>query len=113
MTVAARLAQCGWSVRVHERSPEIRAFGAGIWLWDNGAQVLDAVGCADEALRGCNGIPRMWNMDKHDRMIHEIPFADLHSDSGPRMFCVTRQQSLPSSLYVIVYVALPFVVVHV
>ena len=52
LTVAARLAQVGWSVRVHERSPEIRAFGAGIWMWDNGAQVLHALGCADEALRG-------------------------------------------------------------
>jgi len=94
LTVAARLAQLGWTVRVHERAREIRAFGAGIWLWDNGAQVLHALGCADEALRGCNGIPRMWNMDKRERMIHEIPFAPLRSDSGPRMFCVTRQQLL-------------------
>ena len=94
LTVAARLAQQGWTVRVHERTREIRAFGAGIWLWDNGAQVLHALGCADEALRGCKGIPRMWNMDKRGRMIHEIPFAPLRSDSGPRMFCVTRQQLL-------------------
>jgi 2-polyprenyl-6-methoxyphenol hydroxylase-like FAD-dependent oxidoreductase len=94
LTVAARLAQAGWSVRVHERAAEIRAFGAGIWLWDNGAQVLHAIGCADEALRGSNGIPRMWNMDGRGRMLHEIPFAELHSDSGARMFCVTRQQLL-------------------
>jgi 2-polyprenyl-6-methoxyphenol hydroxylase-like FAD-dependent oxidoreductase len=94
LTVAARLAQVGWSVRVHERSPEVRAFGAGIWMWDNGAQVLHALGCADEALRGSNGIERMWNMDKHGAMLHEIPFAPLRSDSGPRMFCVTRQQLL-------------------
>jgi len=94
LTVAARLAQQGWTVRVHERTREIRAFGAGIWLWDNGAQVLHALGCADEALRGCQGIPRMWNMDMRERMIHEIPFAPLRSDSGPRMFCVTRQQLL-------------------
>jgi 2-polyprenyl-6-methoxyphenol hydroxylase-like FAD-dependent oxidoreductase len=94
LTVAARLAQRGWSVRVHERSPEIRAFGAGIWIWDNGVQVLHAVGAADEAMHGCNGIPRMWNMRKDDSMIHEIPFAPLHSDSGPRMFCITRQQLL-------------------
>ncbi|MGE0873536.1 MAG: FAD-dependent oxidoreductase [Burkholderiales bacterium] len=94
LTVAARLAQAGWSVRVHERGSEIRAFGAGIWLWDNGVQVLHAIGAADDALRGTRGIPRMWNMDGRDRMIHEIPFAALHSDSGPRMFCVTRQQLL-------------------
>lgn len=94
LTVAARLAQRGWSVRVHERSSEIRAFGAGIWIWDNGVQVLHAIGCADEALRGVRSIPRMWNMDSVDHMIHEIPFAALDSDAGTRMFCVTRQQLL-------------------
>jgi len=96
LTVAARLAQSGWSVRVHERSSEIRAFGAGIWLWDNGVQVLDAIGCADEALRGSGAIPHMINMDRHDRPIHEIPFASIESPSGPRMFCITRQQLLRS-----------------
>jgi 2-polyprenyl-6-methoxyphenol hydroxylase-like FAD-dependent oxidoreductase len=94
LTVAARLAQRGWTVRVHERGPEVRAFGAGIWLWDNGVQVLHALGCADDALRGTRGIERMWNMDKRGRMLHEIPFAPLESDAGPRMFCITRQQLL-------------------
>jgi 2-polyprenyl-6-methoxyphenol hydroxylase-like FAD-dependent oxidoreductase len=96
LTVAARLAQAGWSVRVHERAAEVRAFGAGIWMWDNGVQVLHAIGAADEAMRGTRGIPRMWNMDRHDRMIHEIPFAGLHAPSGPRMFCITRQRLLMS-----------------
>jgi 2-polyprenyl-6-methoxyphenol hydroxylase-like FAD-dependent oxidoreductase len=110
LTVAARLAQQGWTVRVHERSQEIRAFGAGIWLWDNGAQVLHALGCADEALRGCGGIPRMWNMDQRERMIHEIPFAPLRSDSGPRMFCVTRQQLLMALHYAAERAGVEFVV---
>jgi ribulose 1,5-bisphosphate synthetase/thiazole synthase len=30
LTTAAALAQRGWSVRVHERAPDLRAFGAGI-----------------------------------------------------------------------------------
>lgn len=96
LTIATRLAQAGWSVRVHERGSDIRAFGAGIWIWDNGVQVLHAIGAADDALRGTRGIPRMWNMDARDHMIHEIPFAALDSDSGPRIFCVTRQQLLVS-----------------
>lgn len=94
LTVAAALAQGGWSVRVHERGSEVRAFGAGIWLWDNGVQVLHALGAADDALRGVDAIPRMWNMDARERMLHEIPFAPIDSDAGPRMFCVTRQQLL-------------------
>ena len=94
LTVAARLAQQGWSVRVHERSPEIRAFGAGIWLWENGVQVLHALGAADRALAGTSSIARMVNMDNRDRVIHEIPFAAMDSGEGARIFCITRQQLL-------------------
>ena len=52
LTLAAALAQRGWSVRVHERAAEIRAFGAGIWLWENGVRVLNAIGAADEGISG-------------------------------------------------------------
>jgi 2-polyprenyl-6-methoxyphenol hydroxylase-like FAD-dependent oxidoreductase len=96
LTVGAALAQAGWSVRIHERSPEVRAFGAGIWLWDNGVQVLHAVGAATEALHGVDAIPRMINMRKNGGVIHEIPFAPMVSRSGQRMFCVTRQRLLMS-----------------
>jgi 2-polyprenyl-6-methoxyphenol hydroxylase-like FAD-dependent oxidoreductase len=94
LTIAARLAQHGWSVRVHERSTEIRAFGAGIWLWENGVGVLNAIGAADAALNGTSSIPRMRNMDSRDALIHEIPFAAMDSPAGTRIFCITRQQLL-------------------
>jgi 2-polyprenyl-6-methoxyphenol hydroxylase-like FAD-dependent oxidoreductase len=94
LTIATALARGGWSVRVHERSSEVRAFGAGIWIWDNGVQVLHALGAADDALRGAHAIPWMWNMDAHDRMLHTIPFAPIDDDVGSRLFCITRQQLL-------------------
>jgi 2-polyprenyl-6-methoxyphenol hydroxylase-like FAD-dependent oxidoreductase len=96
LTVGAALGKAGWSVRIHERSPEIRAFGAGIWLWDNAIQVLHSVGAVEEALDGVDAIPRMKNMSKSGRLIHEIPFAPLMSSSGQRMFCITRQRLLMS-----------------
>jgi flavin-dependent dehydrogenase len=34
LNAAIVLARCGWSVRVHERAPEIRETGAGIFLPD-------------------------------------------------------------------------------
>ena len=39
LTAATALAQMGWSVRLHERAPELRAEGAGIVLWNNSLQV--------------------------------------------------------------------------
>jgi 2-polyprenyl-6-methoxyphenol hydroxylase-like FAD-dependent oxidoreductase len=47
--VSTALAQRGWSVRVHEQASELRMFGAGIWLWENGLRALEAIGVLDAA----------------------------------------------------------------
>jgi 2-polyprenyl-6-methoxyphenol hydroxylase-like FAD-dependent oxidoreductase len=55
LTAAAALAQRGWEVVVHERQPEVRAAGSGIYVWENGLRVLDAIGASiphDELFRG-------------------------------------------------------------
>jgi 2-polyprenyl-6-methoxyphenol hydroxylase-like FAD-dependent oxidoreductase len=44
LAVATRLAQLGWRVRLHERSNDLRMFGAGIWLWENGLKSLEILG---------------------------------------------------------------------
>lgn len=48
LTAATALARMGWSVRVHERAPELRAEGAGIVLWNNSLQVLDRIGATPD-----------------------------------------------------------------
>ena len=50
MTLAAALAQQGWTVRVHERAEELREIGAGITVWQNGLRALRRIGAADEAI---------------------------------------------------------------
>ena len=47
LTAAAALLLRGWTVRVHEKDRELRAFGAGIFLWENGLRVLEKTGAAD------------------------------------------------------------------
>lgn len=49
LALAARLAQLGWRVRLHERSSDLRMFGAGIWLWENGLKSLELLGAYDAA----------------------------------------------------------------
>lgn len=99
LTLGTALAQSGWTVRVHERSPEIRAFGAGIWIWDNGVRVLKAIGAADEALDGCTEAPAYVSWDSKGRFIDEVPFAPIDSRDKSRMFCITRQQLLMAMLH--------------
>jgi 2-methyl-3-hydroxypyridine 5-carboxylic acid dioxygenase len=57
LTTAIALRQRGWSVRVHEAAPEVRAFGAGIVLWENGLRVLAALGLEDAVVRGAHVPP--------------------------------------------------------
>ncbi|MFB2596997.1 FAD-dependent oxidoreductase [Herbiconiux sp. P17] len=50
LTAAAALARMGWSVRVHERAPDLRTEGAGIVLWNNSLQVLDKIGAIHDLM---------------------------------------------------------------
>ena len=40
LTAACALAQRGWSVRVHERSDQLRTTGAGIYIYENGLRAF-------------------------------------------------------------------------
>jgi 2-polyprenyl-6-methoxyphenol hydroxylase-like FAD-dependent oxidoreductase len=47
LSCAIMLAQKGWTVRVHERSPEIREIGTGIQIKNNAIEVLEQIGIID------------------------------------------------------------------
>ena len=57
LAAAIALRQRGWSVRVHEKEGELRAFGAGIFIWENGQRVLQAIGAYDDVARGAHQAP--------------------------------------------------------
>src|SRR5215813_9711254 len=87
LVAATALRQRGWTVRVHEASPELRAFGAGIFIWENGLRVLKAVGAYAEVMQGA-----------HEAVVYETRhdgrLLDAHSftpDKGTRMLTMTRQ----------------------
>jgi len=96
LTLAAALAQRGWSVRVHERSQHVRAFGSGIWFWENGLRVLNAIGSADEAMSDAVE-SRLWkSIAVSGRQIERVDFGPL---GGPRVFCLLRDSLLRAILY--------------
>ena len=47
LTAAIALARQGWRVRTHEANAELRAFGAGIFIFENGLRVLKTLGAYD------------------------------------------------------------------
>jgi 2-polyprenyl-6-methoxyphenol hydroxylase-like FAD-dependent oxidoreductase len=75
LAVSIALAQRGWTVRVHERSPELRMFGAGIWLWENGLRSLHALGVLKEATRRARPIETLQAVDQDGKVLMHRAFA--------------------------------------
>src|SRR5215475_4293388 len=57
LAAAIALHRRGWSVRVHEKEAELRAFGAGIFIWENGQRVLQAIGAYVDVANGAHQAP--------------------------------------------------------
>ena len=57
LVTAIALSHRGWTARVHEVDVELRAFGAGIFIWDNGLRVLQAIGAYDAVADGAYAAP--------------------------------------------------------
>jgi 2-polyprenyl-6-methoxyphenol hydroxylase-like FAD-dependent oxidoreductase len=90
LTAAAAFAQRGWSVRVHERSTDLRAAGAGIFIFENGLRVLRAIGALDEAIEGAHPAVIRETRDAAGRLVSSIPFTS----DGRRTFTIVRRQLL-------------------
>lgn len=85
LTAACALARRGWSVRVHERGDRLRTTGAGIYIYENGLRVLEAVGAYDAAIKGAPFAHTREVRDDHNRTI------SVHRWGGSRVFSIVRQ----------------------
>src|SRR5580704_5100960 len=56
-------ARKGWRVCVHEQDDDLRILGAGIYIWENGLRVLDALGVLYQVT--ADAIPG-WRHEKRD-----------------------------------------------
>jgi 2-polyprenyl-6-methoxyphenol hydroxylase-like FAD-dependent oxidoreductase len=86
LTAAVLLGRRGWTVRVHERSPELREIGAGIFVWENGIRALEEAGCADQALARAERI-HAWQV--YDERRHQIQGGWMNPE-GVRLYTVLR-----------------------
>ncbi len=87
LVAAIALADRGWTVRVHERADALRAFGAGIFIWENGLRVLKAVGAYDDVIAGSHD-GEVYEVRDRDRVVAETRFDRR---MGSRMLTMTRQ----------------------
>jgi 2-polyprenyl-6-methoxyphenol hydroxylase-like FAD-dependent oxidoreductase len=85
LTAACALAQRGWRVRVHERSDRLRTAGAGIYIYENGLRVLEAVGAHDATVAAAPPAHTREVRDEGNRVI------SVHRWSGSRVVSIIRQ----------------------
>jgi 2-methyl-3-hydroxypyridine 5-carboxylic acid dioxygenase len=87
LAAAIALRQRSWTVRVHEMDPVLRAFGAGIHVWNNGLLALQALGAfagvADVAFR-----PTYYETRTND--VQTSSHA-INTPATDRLFSPTRQ----------------------
>lgn len=85
LAAACALAQRGWSVRVHERAERLRPAGAGIYIYENGLRVLEALGAYEAAVKGAPFAHTREVRDDANRVI------SVHRWQGSRVYSVVRQ----------------------
>ena len=87
LVAAIALSQRGWSVRVHEKAEVLRAYGAGIFIWENGLRILKAVGAYDDVIAGSHEA-KVYEVRDRDELIARTEFSAKCND---RMLTMTRQ----------------------
>ena len=65
LTTGLAFARKGWHVRVHVQDSDLRILGAGIYIWENGLRVLDALDVLDPVIVGT--IPA----SRHEKRNHD------------------------------------------
>ena len=95
LATAAALAQRGWAVTVYERQDELRAVGAGIYIWENGLRVLEALGAFTQATENAFHGTHFEQRDNHGAIIDSAPIA-----GGNRLLTVPRSQLLAALKHV-------------
>ena len=91
LTAAAALARRGWSVRVHEVADRLRTAGAGIYIYENGLKVFEAVDAYEAATRDAFPGAAREMRDESNATIARIEWPP----GGPmRMFSIVRQNCI-------------------
>ncbi|MEA2333040.1 MAG: hypothetical protein QOH58_3178 [Thermoleophilaceae bacterium] len=72
LTTAAVLGQRGWTVRVHERGPDLREIGAGIGVFQNGCWALQQIGVFEEATKDAEPLQRWELFDERRRKLQDV-----------------------------------------
>jgi 2-polyprenyl-6-methoxyphenol hydroxylase-like FAD-dependent oxidoreductase len=93
LTAGLAFARKGWRVRVHEQDSELRMLGAGIYIWENGLRVLEALGVLDAVIG--QTIPA----SRHEKRNHDGSLFSQSRLTGDFRLYVPPREHLLTALY--------------
>lgn len=70
---------------MHETAPDLRMFGAGIWLWENGLRALEAIGAFEQTVARTRRISAWERRDAKHRLLLRAEFSE-----GDRLYIPPR-----------------------
>jgi len=88
LAAACALAQRGWRVRVHERGTVLRTAGAGIYIYENGLRVLEALGACEQAIDGAHIAATRETRDDQNRILS----VHRWDTTASRVYSIVRQR---------------------
>ena len=89
LATAIALARRGWTVRMHEAAPTLREIGAGLYIWENGLRVLEALDMYGKIEARAHRVPAFDVVDERYRLVHRMHFSEK---PGERLFIVLRPE---------------------
>lgn len=94
LVAAIALADRGFSVRVHERTPLLRAEGFALTIHGNGIHVLRALGCFEQAVRGAMRVSRLETRNKKGEItLSLVPTAPVYRVSREHLITTLAQEA--------------------
>jgi 2-polyprenyl-6-methoxyphenol hydroxylase-like FAD-dependent oxidoreductase len=71
LSCAVMLARQGWTVRVHERAPQVREGGTGVYLKNNAIEVLEELQIFDRLVLHGSQLERAQRLDQAGRILQD------------------------------------------
>jgi 2-polyprenyl-6-methoxyphenol hydroxylase-like FAD-dependent oxidoreductase len=104
LSSALMLAKQGWTVRVHERSPEIRELGAGIYIKNNAIEVLEEFGVFEHLVPQGIRLERAQHVDRQGRLMQDralVGSSRVHVFSRQALIETLRDVALRAGVEII------------
>ena len=90
LCTAIALRKVGYTVRIFERTQEVRALGAGMSLWSNAMWALHVLGLSDEVLRIGSVVDITRTQTAEGELLSDVHIGEISRRLGVPSVCIHR-----------------------